>query len=521
MNRKKLLWLLVAVALVVGLVVPASASVPAQPARTPNVETPTGAGDDSAWEVGAEYVNWYGGGSDLYQTDDDAYWLYTVLGWFGWTKRFIYDNQWAWEQDWKASWRPGGGTESAYVDTVDLAYFSGHGGTAWDSLYGRNLVGLVFGNGGRNHDDAYLVPGDAYRAWGDGDLEWVVFSACQLLNDASRGYWANAMNGLHLILGFKTTMNDVNQGWHFGWRIGWNWTLTQAWFAATDITQPHQGKIARVVANEPCHFNDRRSSVCGDSYDWDYWYWDHQAGSEPALLVDPADLNYEMPVFNVTAASPNEGELAQLASDFGFSPNTPAPLDDQTQLYRATEDALDLSVDQQGVFYFMNGAQMWVPPTTTLALSRQPLSVTDTQQIADTFLTTRGLMPSDASFYEVVSDTLSAVDMQPIVKSTVTGQGVTRVFTDVQETISSTVATGQQAIYSRHIVYTPTASSPITFSVQGPGARLKVYVDNQGDVVGAMGGWRTVDDVGVLQTVSILTPTQVISLYEQLERFPV
>jgi hypothetical protein len=71
-------------------------------------------------------------------------------------------------------------------------------------------------------------------------------------------------------------------------------------------------------------------------------------------------------------------------------------------------------------------------------------------------------------------------------------------------------------MYSRHISYAPSGSDPVTFSVHGPGARLKVYVSNEGEVIGAKGGWREVDRAGVLDTVQILTPAQMISLYNKL-----
>lgn len=515
MKNKMIFVALSALALLSILALPETAASIDDP--PPDVETmsPAGSGDDGRWEVGVEYVNWYPGPGDLYRTDNDANSLYNVLGWAGWTRRFRYGNRWAWEEDWKTSWR--GGKEYRYVDTVDLAYFSGHGGRCWDSYYRRHLYGPIFGDGGRNHDDKCLVPGDARRAYGNGDLEWVAFSACQTLNNTSRRYWAASMNGLHLLLGFKTNMYDVNQGWHFGWRIRWRWRIAQAWFAATDITHPHRGAVARVLANELCHYYyDRWGSVCSDSYDWDYWYADHVAGSEQALMVDPADLNYEMPVFNVISAAPAEGDVEQLASAFGFSPSAPAVLDDKVQLYRVTEDALDLTVDQQGMHYFINLDQLWTVPTDTTSLVLSPLAPQDARDIADTFLTTNNLMPADAEFFEVISDTLSAATITEVPSTTMSILGMTDTFTDVQETISSTVATDQQVIYSRHIVYTPSGSDPITFSVQGPGARLKVYVSNDSQVIGAMGGWRAVDDVGVLDTVQILTPTQVISLYDQL-----
>jgi hypothetical protein len=273
-----------------------------------------------------------------------------------------------------------------------------------------------------------------------------------------------------------------------------------------------------VLANELCHYyHDRWGWVCSDSYDWDAWYADHWAGSESALMVDPADLNYEMPVLNVISAAPTDEDLEHLASAFGFSPGTPTVLEPESEIYRITEEPLDLSVDQQGMFYFINLDQLWSAPTGTLSLDTSPsLPPEEARQIADDFLSAYNLMPPDAEFYEVVTDTLTAASFVEVPSTTLTELGVTETYTDVHMTISDTVTTAQQVIYSRHLVYTPTASSPVTFSIQGPGARLKAYVSSEGDVIGAMGNWRTVDDTGILDTVQIITPTQMLHLYEQL-----
>ncbi len=53
-------------------------------------------------------------------------------------------------------------------------------------------------------------------------------------------------------------MYDVNQGLHFGRRIRWGWRIPQAWFAATDITHPPRSVTARILADDYCHFWDRR-----------------------------------------------------------------------------------------------------------------------------------------------------------------------------------------------------------------------------------------------------------------------
>jgi hypothetical protein len=88
-------------------------------------------------------------------------------------------------------------------------------------------------------------------------------------------------------------------------------------------------------------------------------------------------------------------------------------------------------------------------------------------------------------------------------------------------------------IYSRIITYTPPGlnlSAPMEFSVVGPGAKLKVYVeptasaaqlaaDGTGDVSGAMGGWRRVQESSLTlkAVVPILPYNKIEALFEDLE----
>ncbi|HIC89768.1 MAG TPA: hypothetical protein EYP04_10265, partial [Anaerolineae bacterium] len=461
-------------------------------------------------EIGVEYINDYPGWwNDLSKRDDDALGLYNSLGSAGWVKRFAYGNYWAWEEDFKRWSR--GGTEWRYVDTVDLAYFSGHGGRAWDWAFWRTLNALVFGVGGRNHDDPYLVPGDAYHAWGDDDMEWMGFSACELLSDRSRSYWASAMNRLHLILGYETKTYDVVFGPRFARYVRWGWTLPQAWFRASDDLQAHREVVARVLAEERCHFNDRYYSSCGDYWPngW-YWYWDHPVGSEPARMVTPEQVGGQMPLFQVTPPYMTTDLAEELAMAFGMT-DAPATLDDEG-FYVMYQGPLNLTVDDQGLYSFINLDQLWIAPTSTLTTT-SALREDEAWQIADAFLTAHNLMPADAQFDEVVPESMTEVGISEVPVSL----GATATYTDITEIISGTITIAWQVIYSRIITYTPTGGDPVAFSVQGPGAKLKVYVGNDGQVIGAMGGWRPLEDVETLETVEVISPEQMEHLFNVLE----
>lgn len=187
------------------------------------------------YEYFYEWINDYpGSDNDLSNCDDDAEGLADELAsdWSSWG----CSNDSAWEEDYKRENKSGKNND--YVDTADLGYFSGHGGRRYDDDFDRNHRAAIFGDD--DHDDNKLTPGDGYDSWGDQNLEWMCFSACQMLNENTRSYWASAMNGIHLILGWETNMRDVDHGKYFGRALvdsGSNDSakkVKNAWFWAAD-----------------------------------------------------------------------------------------------------------------------------------------------------------------------------------------------------------------------------------------------------------------------------------------------
>ncbi len=479
--------------------------------------------DGGTLEVGVEYVNWYPGSGDLYGTDDDALGLYNTLGSGGWIKRFAYGNGSAWEQDWKASWRPGGGTEHLYVDTVDLAYFSGHGGQGWDNLYNTYLWGPVFGEGGNLYDDSVLVPGDAYRSYGNDDLDWAVFSACQTLNDQSYAYWANSMNGLHLLLGFKTNMLDVNQGYWFARYINAGYTFNQAWWIATDITHP-SGYVARVLANELCHYNDRAGSSCADSFDTDWWFWDHAADTlvaaeaGAARSIDQRAAVTELPALDVIAPLSTEQSASSLATTLGMDEDTPASLDGASSLFVANDGVHDITVDRQGLFYFVDTTQFFTQTEEAVMAAAVTVTPEEARQIADTYLTERQLKPDDAVLVGVFDNTLTSVQITDTMTQALTSGAVNAANIDVVSKILDEQTLSYQVVYKRVLQIGNTDGSTSEVEVEGPGAQLKVYVNVDGTVTGVMGGWRAVEQSSVKSASpaaeTLISADQIKSLYE-------
>jgi hypothetical protein len=266
MNRTRFwagLIILLALA-VLALALPADAML-AQAARSDTEAAPSGSGDDGTLEVGVEWVNDFPGtGADRSAWDDSCDGLYNGLTGAGWTGNFYWADWDAWKSDFVDE--SNGGEEDTYVDSVDIAMICTHGSWKHDTFWDQNLTSVFFGS---SEPDQHLVPGDAYRSYGDKDLEWLAFDSCSVLNEFgpspyyNRGYWASTMNGLHLLLGFNNTMYVWAPGDGAYWSLFmkgfgfWmpSYTVTQAWFQAVDYNQPTV-TCARVLAETPDNYND-------------------------------------------------------------------------------------------------------------------------------------------------------------------------------------------------------------------------------------------------------------------------
>jgi hypothetical protein len=202
--------------------------------------------------------------------DDCAEGFYNVIRAHpDWDGEFNRGNADAWEKHFKQASM--GGTDSNWIDDVDLAYFAGHGAGA-GTIAGPTGVGRGggFTFGVNAHDDWVLaaIPGNREPRWGDDNLEWIVLDVCSALALQSDGSdvtyslcsrWANAdvMHGLHYILGFRTAAHDrCYRGRYFaeyltGARDGTNYTVREAWRKATEDTEGPDVQGAYLRASSP------------------------------------------------------------------------------------------------------------------------------------------------------------------------------------------------------------------------------------------------------------------------------
>lgn len=534
------------VALMVLVQVPAAAFAQAGP------DASDGRINDSIREFGVWWVEDYDpagpGGSDLPATRPDALGLRDMLTstckfhfitcWSNWptppwTARFVFGNSNAWSTDWRRS--QNGGSENIYIDSIDLAYFAGHG----------SANGIIFG--ANSPTPRTVTKNDALAAWGDRDLDWIGFAACNVLDNPISNLqgWGEAMNGVRLIMGFQTVMNDVPHGVEFGRYIRDGYTMTQAWFKAADKLQS-QGRVARVLAEQQAYFNDTHANHASfTSVDWPKYFLTHPVGSEPARPVSAAQIGGQMPVLQVVPLSLAEAEarVETLSTAFGVDMTQPevegevqsAALQRVLQeggVIYAQDGQLEMDSDY-GLFLHADKGSLWMvedESETASGEAMMAISQADARAIATNFLAQNNLLPNDAQFYHVLGTTMTQMNQTTTAENEVVIESV-----DMGEL-------NHQVIFSRIISYTPRSevtgaevNQSVQFSVMGPGAKLKIYVATsispslasevgtaafyQEAIEGGMGGYRQVADLasaeaGAIQMVEVMPYEVIEKLFE-------
>lgn len=493
------------------------------------------ADDGGRWEVGIEGT----AGNLTTATAAERYGMwYWLNGWF--VRRYSFNEATSWETDYKRAAL--GGNENAWTDSVDLSFYVGHGSPGT----------FTFDN--VNHNDKWLsTPDDCNTSWGDNDNEWLALTSCQVLSGTGLGSMAQCMNKQHLILGFVSNASAHNNWWetqayHFGRYMRFGYNMTQSWFNACDIAQ--RGRVARVIAEETACFNDNPyfSSVCADFYDDDYYWYTHNCGTASASSIPLSQLGNTLPVFQTQPLNDDQAKsrFADLGGIFNVrmtnvvdtstmmgaasvqeDPRDPPPTkpEDPTFLV-STGQGVALQMDKSsGLYQFTNLNALWTDQSAQAATS---VSAADANYVdnagarrnADAFLKNNGLFASGAQFYQVISDTVGTISR------TVSTASVAEV----------EFPANWQVIYTR--IVTPTVvnaagvSAPMTFTVVGPGAKLKVYepivtagaADANGQIMplGVQGGWRPITQTadaasGQALSTPILDEATIKALYLALD----
>jgi hypothetical protein len=471
-----------------------AAVVSAAPHRAGAVQRPAVAAqvispqdDGGTAEVGVEWItDWPG------TADDRANWyysatdLYNQLGDAGWVKRFNYGNTNAWERDFKLASL--GGLNDSVIDSVDLAMIGTHGSSAYDSYYNKTLSSVYFST---NNADFHLSPGEARRAFGNNDLEWLAFDSCSVLRDDSMYYWHETFDGLHLMAGFANTMYVVYRGDGGVWgdqmqKKGW-WifghgakTVTQAWFTAVEDQQP-SGVRGRVLAEELDNYNDYiygQGPVSADhANNGGYWYWDHVSGTPDPLQLTQQITPTTMPVYRVVPRTVDEDYAKRIGATFGLSSTVLASPDGSAfYVVGGPDDSQQLRIDRaSGGYLFQNLNELWTDPERPRL--NLPTSDQDALRISNVYLREHAQqLPGSFNFDFKIPPTVELEG--PTGGPQVAGTGIAA---DPQQPMNYELS------YARTLDI-----GGQTVSVVGPGSRLKTYIGENGQIIGVKGGWRDV-----------------------------
>ena len=195
--------------------------------------------------VGVEWCNLYHGSApDISGTNPSAQGFKNGIDAVaGWSSRFDWGNDAAWEQDFKYLTAPGGGEDYLWSDNVHFVFFAGHGSPG--AFYFGSTV-----------DDHQMVAADAH--WGEGLLNWVVLHACQTMrNNFDWTVWCDSFCGLHQMFGFHTNTegSDPPLGTRFALWLSFNlfgitFDMRTAWRMACSECFDASVEYAMIYANQ-------------------------------------------------------------------------------------------------------------------------------------------------------------------------------------------------------------------------------------------------------------------------------
>lgn len=525
-----------ALLMAIGLVwmVPSAARAADEPVLDEGSGAGVNASATTSWskgelEVGVHYMGDYGGNGDLPNSKSNGYGFYNTLRYHPYTifglprwcdfsgqDCYIWGDASAWERDWVDN-------NDAYVDDVDVVYYQGHG---WPGGFTLNAP-----------DDKYVQYGEVQGKWGNRDLEWAFLNTCSVLANSHLSDWHGTMDGMHGIASFSTTSyNTAGFGSALATYIVFGYSYKDAWFKTCDAKQP-SGVQAQIIVEDYSSTNASRNYFAESAYnqlsdpvhDGVYWYWRKWCGAPTSGHLSAAQLDGTFPVYQTPPLGLEEQEQNwnHLTDAFQFQGMARSGAATQvdiggTRIISDTEGR-QLEVDMDtGLFYYYDANRTFADPATQGRSSNRVLSPTDAKDIADQFLRDNGILPTDAVFNTVDDVKLGSA-----------GQTNAAGIAEVNET-----TTGYEVIYSRYLTAPGAAGADGTSAVQipvdGPGAKVKVYVDptavpaarlatraNQtGAVVGAQGGWRQVENQGsrMPAQVDLLDyETQILPMFQNNE----
>ena len=177
--------------------------------------------------VGGEWINKFPDPckqNTLSYCDDTTLGFLAAMAARGHTIKFDWGDKNAFELDFRDA--TAGGDDKNWVDSVDFAHFSSHGGTGEDNVFKGYFGSKV---------DSCTWKSNEARYGNDFNLEYLIIDACNSL-ELSRDIiatWHGTFRGLRMIFAFTDLVSDSwwtsGRGLWFGLRAGNNGRLTDAW----------------------------------------------------------------------------------------------------------------------------------------------------------------------------------------------------------------------------------------------------------------------------------------------------
>jgi hypothetical protein len=177
-------------------------------------------------DVGVEWINQFPSPctqTNLSYCDDTSEGFLNGMTSRGHRRVFNWGDGNAWELDFRD--QSLGGQDHQWIDNVDIAHFSSHGGTGSDNVF-RGFFGT--------QNQACTWRSDRAR-YGDRRLKWLCIDTCQGLELTRNiiAVWNSTFRGLHQIFAFTDLVSDSwwtgDRGYRFARRAGNNEILAQAW----------------------------------------------------------------------------------------------------------------------------------------------------------------------------------------------------------------------------------------------------------------------------------------------------
>lgn len=231
--------------------------------------------------AGIEWINSFTDAckaTGLSYCDDTAVGFLNAMKSRGHTEVFNWGNSNAWETDFRDP--DFGGDDTNWIDNVDFAHFSSHGGTSAENVFS--------GSFGIKHTDCRWKSNRA--KFGNKSLKWLAIDACEGL-ELSRDVvatWRNAFHGLHTIVGFTDLSSDAwwtgGRGFWFGLSVGNNGKIINAWLDASYSYWCDDNPVGMSVGRTRDEAIDRRdnerinshfSNIPNNEARWFAWKWRH------------------------------------------------------------------------------------------------------------------------------------------------------------------------------------------------------------------------------------------------------